>query len=124
MEGHTQIVKYLIENGANVNAKADEAGDSETPLIDAAENKHLDCVKVLLENDADPTIFNIDGFTALTKIYNEHEGEEGYDEIIQVLEEATANYNSRLPREVQFVSDALLLVDQSWRIQMTTILQS
>ena len=83
MEGHTQIVKYLIENGANVNAKADEAGDSETPLIDAAENKHLDCVKVLLENDADPTIFNIDGFTALTKIYNEHEGEEGYDEIIQ-----------------------------------------
>lgn len=106
LEGHTQIVKYLIENGANVNAKADEAGDSETPLIDAAENKHLDCVKVLLENDADPTIFNIDGFTALTKIYNEHEGEEGYDEIIQVLEEATANYNSRLPREVQFVSDA------------------
>ena len=28
LEGHTQIVKYLIENGANVNAKADEAGDS------------------------------------------------------------------------------------------------
>ncbi|CAX45120.1 SET3 histone deacetylase complex subunit, putative [Candida dubliniensis CD36] len=106
LEGHTQIVKYLIENGAHVNAKADEAGDSETPLIDAAENKHLDCVKVLLENDADPTIFNIDGFTALTKIYNEHEGEDGYEEIIQVLEEATANFNSRLPREVQFASDS------------------
>ncbi|KAG7661979.1 uncharacterized protein J8A68_004479 [[Candida] subhashii] len=93
LEGHTEIVKYLIENGANVNAKADEVGDCETPLIDAAENKHLETVKVLLENGANPNIFNIDGFTALTKVYNEHADEEGYEEIIEVLEEATAKFN-------------------------------
>lgn len=106
LEGHTEIVEYLIQHGANVNAKADEAGDSETPLIDAAENKHLDTVKVLLKYDADPTIFNIDGFTALTKIYNEHDGEEGYDEIIEVLEEANAKCSNRVARESNSASDS------------------
>ncbi|KAI5963673.1 uncharacterized protein KGF55_002553 [Candida pseudojiufengensis] len=95
LEGHSEIVQYLIDHGANVNAKADEAGDSETPLIDAAENKHLETVKILLKNNADPTIFNIDGFTALTKIYNEHADEEGYDEIIQALEEANNKITNR-----------------------------
>ncbi|KAI5951143.1 hypothetical protein KGF54_004217 [Candida jiufengensis] len=95
LEGHSEIVQYLIDHGANVNAKADEAGDSETPLIDAAENKHLETVKVLLKNDADPTIFNIDGFTALTKIYNEHADEDGYDEIIKALEAANNKITNR-----------------------------
>lgn len=78
-----------------MNAKADEAGDCETPLIDAAENMHLETVEILLKNNADPTIFNIDGFTALTKIYNEHSDEEGYEDIIKVLEEATSKYTGR-----------------------------
>ncbi|CAK9683929.1 unnamed protein product [Candida parapsilosis] len=95
LEGHVEIVQLLIAHGANVNAKADEAGDCETPLIDAAENMHLETVEILLKNNADPTIFNIDGFTALTKIYNEHSDEEGYEDIIKVLEEATSKYTGR-----------------------------
>jgi ankyrin repeat protein len=87
LEGHTEVVKLLIKYGADVNAKADAVGDSETPLIDAAENIHYDTVKILLENGADPTIYNIDGFTALTKIYNEHANDEEYSEIVQLLED-------------------------------------
>mmetsp|Transcript_8410 Transcript_8410/g.10241 ORF Transcript_8410/g.10241 Transcript_8410/m.10241 type:complete len:1255 (+) Transcript_8410:91-3855(+) len=91
LEGHIDIVKLLIEKGADVNKQALKAGDLETPLIDAAENKHFETVKVLLENGADPRIFNIDGFTALTKIFNEHDDEEGYEDIIKLLEE----YNTK-----------------------------
>ena len=91
LEGHINIVKFLIKKGADVNKQALKVGDLETPLIDAAENKHFETVKVLLENGADPRIFNIDGFTALTKIYNEHDDEEGYEDIIKLLEE----YNTK-----------------------------
>ncbi|KAI5955571.1 hypothetical protein KGF57_003704 [Candida theae] len=95
LEGHNEIVQILIDHGANVNAKADEAGDCETPLIDAAENMHLETVEILLKNNADPNIFNLDGFTALTKIYNEHADEEGYDDIIKVLEDASNKFTAR-----------------------------
>lgn len=92
LEGHVEIVKLLIDRGADINKQALQAGDLETPLIDAAENKHYEIVKLLLENGADPRIFNIDGFTALTKIFNNHADEEGYDSIIKLLEE----YHSRV----------------------------
>ncbi|CAH2350215.1 hypothetical protein CLIB1423_01S05094 [[Candida] railenensis] len=93
LEGHSKVVEYLISQGADVNKQAQKAGDLETPLIDAAENKHLETVKVLLANGADPRVYNLDGFTALTKIFNEHDGEQGYEDIIQVLEEANGKFN-------------------------------
>lgn len=92
LEGHSKLVEYLISKGADVNKQAQQAGDLETPLIDAAENKHLETVKVLIANGADPRVYNLDGFTALTKIYNEHDGEDGYQEIIKVLEEANSKF--------------------------------
>ncbi|WEJ96762.1 hypothetical protein PSN45_004305 [Yamadazyma tenuis] len=92
LNGDVEIVKYLIEHGADVNKQALPDGDLETPLIDAADNKHLEIVKILLDNGADPRIFNRDGFTALTKIHNQHQGEEGYGEVIQLLEEANNRF--------------------------------
>lgn len=88
LAGHTEIVKFLIENGADVNKQALEAGDSETPLMDAAENKHVETVKVLLANGADPNITNVDGFSALTKLYHLQAEEENYDEVIGLLSAA------------------------------------
>ncbi|ODV76876.1 ankyrin [Suhomyces tanzawaensis NRRL Y-17324] len=114
LEGHTEVVEILIEHGANVNAKADPAGYNETPLIDAAENKHLGTVKVLLENGADPSIFNIDGFTALTKIFNEHADEEGYEEIIKLLEEAIAKQQREKSDAVKSASPAPPVVEDPY----------
>ena len=46
LEGYFDIVKYLVENGVNVE-------NIYNPLTKAAENGHLDIVKYLVENGAD-----------------------------------------------------------------------
>jgi ankyrin repeat protein len=48
--GHLEIVKLLLEHGADVNAKMEGLG---TALHLAASNGHLEIVKLLLENGAD-----------------------------------------------------------------------
>lgn len=88
LAGHTEVVECLLQNGAAVNSQAQEAGFGETPLMDAAENKHVDTVKVLLNHGADPQIYNSDGYSALTKIYKLHGEDDGYEEIIKLLDKA------------------------------------
>ena len=46
-EGHIDIVKYLVENGADIHAR------DELALREASENGHVEVVKFLLENGAD-----------------------------------------------------------------------
>ena len=47
IKGHLEIVKFLIENGVNVNA------DCGKPLSSASRGNHIDVVKYLVENGAD-----------------------------------------------------------------------
>lgn len=47
--GYLDIIKYLVENGANINA-GNYLGEA---LVLAAENGHLDVVKYLVENGID-----------------------------------------------------------------------
>lgn len=97
LAGHTEIVKYLISHGANVNCQANEVGDLETPLMDAAENKHIDTIKVLLENGADRDIVNANGFSALTKIYHtQADDDDDYSEVIALLATSGSGNDSEL----------------------------
>ncbi len=48
--GYTNIVKILLENGANVNLQVQ---NGYTPLHHAAENGHVDTIEMLLEHGAD-----------------------------------------------------------------------
>ncbi|MCF8330897.1 MAG: ankyrin repeat domain-containing protein [Bacteroidales bacterium] len=52
--GNADSVIYLIKSGADVNVKNDYS--QETPLIYAAQQGHLDVVKILLHNGADPDV--------------------------------------------------------------------
>jgi len=44
--GHTEVVQYLLDSGASVDLGA-------KPLIAAVRNNHYDCVKLLLQHNAD-----------------------------------------------------------------------
>lgn len=57
-----EFVKFLIENGADVNSK-DKNGN--TALISASSNRDLEIAKLLIENRADLNAKNKHGKTAL-----------------------------------------------------------
>jgi len=60
--GLTNIVQWIIDAGANVNAKNNIGG---TPLMIASQYGHEVCVKLLLDVGADVNAKNKDGWTAL-----------------------------------------------------------
>jgi ankyrin repeat protein len=59
--GHSDVVDYLLQNGAQVNAKANCQA---TSLHYASECGHLDICKLLIEYGADVNIKNEYGMTA------------------------------------------------------------
>lgn len=83
--GHAEIVKWLLENGAEPNYRY---ANGYSPLLAAAANGHLEIVKTLLAHGADLHAKSDDGKTALS--YAE---ERGHKEV--------ADYLSRqgLPRQ-------------------------
>ena len=60
--GRSDIVKYLIEKGADVNFRGKEWGH--TPLSEAASRGFDDVVEILLKAGADPKIKDRNGYTA------------------------------------------------------------
>ena len=60
--GRTWRVNYLIENGADVNAKTETGW---TPLMAASSGRQIEIVKVLIENGADVNAKNEFGEVAL-----------------------------------------------------------
>jgi ankyrin repeat protein len=61
-EGRTDIVRYLIAHGANVNYRGSEWGH--TPLSEAATRGFDDVVEILLKAGADPKAKDRNGYTA------------------------------------------------------------
>ena len=59
--GHSEMVRLLLANGADVNAR--DAGGG-TALIWACNDDHIDCVRLLLAAGADPNLRNNGGYTA------------------------------------------------------------
>ncbi len=56
--GGTKLLQYLIDNGADINIKAD---DGSTPLFVANSANNKDAIKLLLSKGANPNIKNNDG---------------------------------------------------------------
>jgi hypothetical protein len=99
-EGHANIVRLLIERGANLSA-AD--GDGSTALLIAAANLHVEVVQVLLDhadtsNGVDPWTQNLAGWTpmlaALKALQLDGENHQGHQP--QWGEHAIASKDNRL----------------------------
>ena len=82
LEGFAEIVKFLLENGCEVDSLNI---DRETPLIDAVENGHLEVVKLLLEYGANPRQGNAKGDEPYELVPQD---DENYEEIRRLLAEA------------------------------------
>ena len=68
--GFTNIVRFLLDEGCIVNSKN---VDSDTPLIDAVENGHLEVVEQLLKAGADPRLRNGKGFEPLDLVNSDND---------------------------------------------------
>lgn len=90
-----RMVRALVqEHGANVNQQAERS--LYTALQQAAFSGHLDCVKLLLELGANPTLADRHGETALRAASNRR-----YAEIVKVLEAPTLEWAEREKRNVK-----------------------
>ncbi|MCF8219078.1 MAG: ankyrin repeat domain-containing protein [Bacteroidales bacterium] len=84
--GNTDSVLYYIDNGADVNAR--NKGSEETALMYAAQEGHLDVVKILLENGAKPDLIPNNNEGALIRATAM-----GYIDIVEELIRAGSNVN-------------------------------
>lgn len=82
LNGHEQIVQFLIEAGCKLDCKN---LDGETPLLDAVENGHIGVVKLLLDAGVNPRKADAEGHEPLEKV---HDNLENAEEIRAVLKEA------------------------------------
>jgi ankyrin repeat protein len=85
--GHTEVVKTLLEAGADVNAK-DKSGIA--ALIRASLGGYTEIVKILLEAGADVNAKAKSGITALIRA-----SEDGHIETLKALVEAGADVNAK-----------------------------
>ena len=84
-KGHNDIVKMLLDSGANVNAKSDVGW---TPLMWASANGHINIVSMLISDGADINAKTNDGRTSLLMAaWN------GHKDIVMLLLDAKADAN-------------------------------
>ena len=80
VQGHGEIVRILLSNGADVNAEGNAGG---TALIGTSQAGHGKIVSLLLSNGADVNAEVSDGTTAI------HMAEQqGHQEIVEILKNA------------------------------------
>lgn len=87
--GHIDIVKFLLDEGADVNAKRTK--DGTTVLMETAEEGHTDVVKLLLERGAKVNVKRTkDGITALMEA-----ADKCHADIIRLLLDKNAEVNAK-----------------------------
>ncbi|WP_309166441.1 MULTISPECIES: ankyrin repeat domain-containing protein [unclassified Wolbachia] len=92
--GCLQVVKFLVEEGADISATGGYMGW--TALHHAADKGHLEVVKLLLDKGADPTATAKDGRRPrnMAVVESRHNKDKPYREIIKLLAEAEDRYES------------------------------
>ncbi|CAL5867321.1 uncharacterized protein PFLUO_LOCUS1536 [Penicillium psychrofluorescens] len=87
LNGETDIVKFLLDAGCEINTKNI---DKDTPLIDAVENGNVDVVKLLLDAGANPRTVNAAGDEPYELVPSELDDDE-YQEMRKTIADAKAS---------------------------------
>jgi ankyrin repeat protein len=87
LEGHADIVQFLLEKGCRKDCCSKDEQD--TPLIDAVENGHLGVVKLLLDHGVNPHHQNKSGKRAIDAI---DEDEDYASDMREMLQKAMQDY--------------------------------
>ena len=90
--GHYESVKFLLENGAQVDKKNRQGNSA---IMFAVQNGHLDIMQLLLDKGADVNDKNILGFTPLLYALDHHQ-----TEIVEFLIENSADVNVETKNEM------------------------
>ncbi|WP_264374903.1 ankyrin repeat domain-containing protein [Wolbachia endosymbiont (group B) of Carcina quercana] len=92
-EGCLEIVRFLVEDGIDINATNKFKW---TALHSAADQGKLEIIRFLLDKGSDPTIRDTDGKTPrkIAVLRSRHNKDKPYDEIIKLLAEAEDRYKS------------------------------
>ena len=114
-QGHTEAVRVLLEEGADINGLG--AGDETSPLLMAVINGHFDLAMWLLEVGGDATLASSAGATPLYVTVNVKWGPESgypqpdttqnnatYLELMQALIDKGADVNAKLKKELWFTA--------------------
>lgn len=89
-QGRMNIVRYLVEAGADVDAATSEKTGEITPLRFAIANGDIAMVTYLIENGADVNKTNTQGWTPLMTA-----ARSGHSDIIDILLDAGADLHAR-----------------------------
>eukprot|EP01125_Pyxidicula_operculata_P014785 TRINITY_DN496_c2_g1_i2.p1 TRINITY_DN496_c2_g1~~TRINITY_DN496_c2_g1_i2.p1 ORF type:complete len:1543 (-),score=345.89 TRINITY_DN496_c2_g1_i2:477-5105(-) len=114
-KGHTDVVKQLIKNHANVNLTNDQKW---TPLHSASISSHYSVVNLLLRKNADPNRANIDSNTALHYLVR---GKEWNEKFQKTLENIIKN-GAKLDSVNKMMETALHASVQHGHIEITRFL--
>lgn len=90
--GHTEVVRVLLEGGADPNIQ-DTTGV--TTLMAAAQAGRTEVARVLLEGGADPNIQDKEGLTALMYSFPNRRGRTLHAGLIEILLDAKADHSIR-----------------------------
>jgi ankyrin repeat protein len=93
--GSTEVLEFLLEHGADVNADATDEQDDETVLVDAVRSGKAEMVKVVLEQHPNVDAKGRDGQTALMISLQPRQPSAQTDAIVKLLMSAGANVNAR-----------------------------
>jgi ankyrin repeat protein len=113
-QGFTDVVKALVEGGADINQL--NAGDQSSPLVVAIINGHFDLATYMLDKGADPTLSAFNGVTPLFAVLNiqwapkslypspkaYQQQTTSYLELMTQLLDKGADVNARLQRKVWY----------------------
>jgi ankyrin repeat protein len=101
----TEMVKFLIESGIDVNHQSNGRDNQKSALHSAVSNEHFEIVKILIENRADIEVKDKNGNTPLWNAIMMYRGDQNQLEIIKYLMSKgssldTKNNHDSSPRDI------------------------